>query len=100
MKIEDILGAIPSKEDLANAVGLQTRASTGVDIVGAFGIFSAGLMLGAGLALLFAPKVGSELRQELASKGQDLAGRVGGKVGELSDRLANSSAPAHAGNGS
>ena len=99
-RIEDILAAIPSKDDLAQIVGLQTRPAPGSELAGAFGIFGAGLVIGAGLALLFAPKVGSELRQDLTQRGQDLAGKVTDKVGELSDRLSASGPSVHPGNGS
>jgi hypothetical protein len=73
MKIEDILQALPSREDIINAVGLETRQSKGGEMVSAFGIFGTGLMLGAGLALLFAPKVGREVRQEIAEKVDELS---------------------------
>ena len=76
MKIEDILQALPSKEDIVSAVGLQTRAASTESLLGAFGIFGTGIILGAGLALLFAPKAGAEIRHDIA-----------GKVGEISDRL-------------
>jgi hypothetical protein len=68
MKLEDILQALPSKEDVANAVGLQARSSPTGDILAAFGIFGAGIILGAGLALLFAPKTGHEIRHDIAEK--------------------------------
>ena len=68
MKIEDILQALPSKQDLASAIGLEPRASTPPDLLSAFGIFGAGMILGAGLALLFAPKVGHEIRHDIAEK--------------------------------
>jgi hypothetical protein len=74
MKIEDILQALPSKEDVASAVGLKAPASTTGDILTAFGIFGAGIFLGAGLALLFAPKAGHEIRRDIAEK-----------VGEMGD---------------
>jgi hypothetical protein len=96
-RLEDLLGSLPSKDDLAHAVGLQVRQPA-TDTFAAFGIFGAGLLLGAGLALLFAPKPGNELRHELAHKGQDLAGKVGGKVGELGERLGTNAASL-AGNG-
>jgi hypothetical protein len=70
MKIDDILNSLPSKEELANAVGGQTR-NAGGDLLPALGIFGAGLLLGAGLAFLFAPSSGRQLRH-------DLAERVGG----------------------
>ncbi len=76
MKIEEILQALPSKEDIASAVGLQARTSTIGDVLGAFAIFGTGMILGAGLALLFAPKAGHEVRHDIAEK-----------VGEIGEHL-------------
>ncbi len=76
MKIEEILQALPSKEDIASAVGLGTQASTTSDLYSAFGIFGAGMILGAGLAILFAPKAGHEIRHDLAQR-----------VGEMSEHF-------------
>ena len=76
MKIEDILQALPSKEDIASAVGLQAPASRTGDMLTAFAIFGTGIILGAGLALLFAPKAGHEIRHDIAEK-----------VGEIGEHL-------------
>jgi hypothetical protein len=76
MKIEDILAALPSKEDIASAVGLEARTSTSGDMLTAFGIFGTGMILGAGLALLFAPKAGQEIRHDIAET-----------VGEMGEHL-------------
>jgi hypothetical protein len=76
MKIEDILQALPSKEDVASAIGLEARSSPSVDVLTAFGIFGVGMALGAGLALLLAPKAARELRHDIEEK-----------IGELSDHL-------------
>ena len=76
MKIEDILQALPSKEDIAGAVGLGARSSTTENMLTAFAIFGAGMILGAGLALLFAPKAGHEIRHDIAEK-----------VGEIGEHL-------------
>jgi len=76
MKLEDLVQALPSKEDLASAIGLETRNATGMDTFTAFGVFGAGIILGAGLALLFAPKAGHEIRQDIAER-----------VGEMSEHL-------------
>ena len=76
MKIEDILRALPSKEDIASAVGLEARSSTTGDMFTAFAIFGTGMILGAGLALLFAPKAGQEIRHDIAEK-----------VGEIGEHL-------------
>jgi hypothetical protein len=76
MTIEDILQALPSKEDIASAVGLEARSSATGDMLTAFGIFGTGMFLGAGLALLFAPKAGNEIRHDIAEK-----------VGEMGEHL-------------
>jgi hypothetical protein len=72
MKIEDILRALPSKEDIASAVGLEARSSTTGDMLTAFAIFGTGMILGTGLALLFAPKAGHEMRRDIAEKVGDI----------------------------
>ncbi len=76
MKIEDMLQALPSREDIATAVGLRARASTTGDELTAFGIFGTGMMLGAGLALLFAPKAGHQIRHDIAEKVGEIGGRI------------------------
>ena len=76
MRIEDILRALPSKEDIASAVGLEKRSSSSSDTLTALAIFGTGLILGAGLALLLAPKAGNETRHDIAEK-----------VGEIGDHL-------------
>jgi hypothetical protein len=65
---EDLLAALPSRDDLASTIGLEARTSTTGDMLTAFGIFGTGIILGAGLALLFAPKAGQEIRQDIAEK--------------------------------
>ena len=76
MKIEDILAALPSKEDIASVIGLEARASTTGDMLTALGIFGTRMILGAGLALLFAPKAGQEVRHDIAEKVGEIAGHV------------------------
>ena len=68
MSIEDILNALPSREEIAAAAGLQPQASATRDILTTVGIFGTGMMLGAGLALLFAPKPGHEMRHDITEK--------------------------------
>jgi len=72
MTIEDILSRLPSKEDISAAIGLQPRQTMTTDVVAALGTFATGIILGAGLALLFAPKTGRELRQDIADRLGDL----------------------------
>ncbi len=76
MKIEDILNALPSREEIATAAGLQARSPVGGDLLTGLSIFACGIILGAGLALLFAPKAGQDLRRDLAER-----------IGEAGNRL-------------
>ena len=82
MKIEDILHALPSREDIASAVGLEARSSPTGDLLTAFAIFGTGMILGAGLALLFAPKTGHEIRHDIAEKVGEIGGHLRAQVAE------------------
>jgi gas vesicle protein len=64
--LETLLQSLPSREDLANAVGLETRSSASSEVLSAISLFGTGMLFGAGLALLFAPKSGSEMRRDLS----------------------------------
>jgi gas vesicle protein len=56
------------KEDILEMMGLQSKTSTGAYLAGALGTFGVGLLVGAGLGLLLAPKAGRELRDDLRDK--------------------------------
>lgn len=79
MTLENVLHALPSRHDLATllaqSVGVQPRPSRANEISTAIGLFGTGLLLGAGLSLLFAPKPGRDLRHDIASKVGELGGR-------------------------
>jgi len=65
---DTISGNLPSREELLNAIGLASRSSTTSDVASAIAVFGAGLLIGAGLALLFAPKTGEEMRRDLSDR--------------------------------
>jgi len=70
MKMADNL---PTREDMLNAIGsITNRRSTAGDMSSMLGAFGAGMLIGAGLALLFAPKPGSELRHDIENRVSDL----------------------------
>lgn len=77
MRIEDILAALPSRDDLAAGIGMQARPTPTADIFSTLGIFSSGVILGAGLALLLSPKPGREIRHDIAEK----VGEIGEQIG-------------------
>ena len=56
------------KDDVLSMLGLETRRSTLGVILPAVGFFGAGVLAGVGLGLLFAPKAGYELREELGEQ--------------------------------
>ena len=65
---DTITGNLPSREELLNAIGLASRSSTTSDVASVIAVFGAGLLIGAGLALLFAPKSGEEMRRDLGER--------------------------------
>jgi YtxH-like protein len=85
------LDLLPSKDDIAGALRQLTgRSNPPGHLLAGFGIFAAGILTGAALAVLFAPKPGAELRQEIGA-------RVGGfrdKIAKTAEGAADSSKPA------
>ena len=56
------------KEDVLGLIGLESKQSTGAYLAGTLGTFGVGLLVGAGIALLLAPKPGAELRDDIREK--------------------------------
>ncbi len=56
------------KDDLLNLLGLETKRGPTDWLLPALGAFSVGMLVGAGLGLLMAPKPGTELRNDLRSR--------------------------------
>ncbi|HYC56587.1 MAG TPA: YtxH domain-containing protein [Candidatus Binatia bacterium] len=83
MNIDDLLQSLPSREDLTNAISRYNTSnwtsssnSSTTDLLPALGIFGTGMLLGAGLAILFAPKPGSELRRDISDKLSEYGGQA------------------------
>jgi YtxH-like protein len=64
------------RESALAAIGLQPRRTASDYIVPALGVFGLGVLVGAGLGLLFAPKRGAELRGDIGRRVR----RVGAKL--------------------
>lgn len=69
-------------DDVLARLGLQARATTRDYLFPAIGLFAAGILVGSGLGLLFAPRRGSELRAELGQRASRLRARRRGKSTE------------------
>jgi YtxH-like protein len=66
MKLSDVSNL--SKEDIFSVVGLASKRSTTERVLGALGFFGVGLLVGAGAALLLAPKSGQGLREDIGKR--------------------------------
>ena len=66
MNLKDVRNL--DKDDLLGLLGLEKKPSPGAGLAAALGTFGVGLLVGAGIALILAPKPGHELRQELRDR--------------------------------
>lgn len=87
MKIKDVISRLGhiGPDDLLRLAGLERRRSAASQIGPALGIFGAGLLLGAGLGLLLAPRSGHELRHEISERTVGRLRRGQRKVEETGD---------------
>jgi gas vesicle protein len=58
-----------SKKDVLDALGIETESTWMTSALAGFGV---GCLVGAGIAMMLAPKSGRELRHDLADRGRDL----------------------------
>jgi hypothetical protein len=66
MKLQDIKNL--DKDDFLGLLGLETKPTFTHWLLGTMGTFGIGLLVGAGVALMLAPKTGSDLRHDLRAK--------------------------------
>ncbi|TXD35046.1 YtxH domain-containing protein [Lujinxingia vulgaris] len=79
-----------SIENVLDRLGLEHRKSTMDVVLPMLGVFGAGIAVGASLGLLFAPKRGNELRDELRHSIEDLRERGSEKLNEVSRKTRES----------
>ena len=77
------------RDDVLDTLGLERKHSAAEQVMPALAIFGAGVLVGVGLGMIFAPRAGSELRGELQSQFKKVEQRVRGN----GDALPTSSAP-------
>jgi hypothetical protein len=83
MNLKDVRNL--DKDELLGLLGLERKSSPGAGLAAALGTFGVGLLVGAGIALILAPKPGRELRQELRDRL-----RRGPGEGEIKDQTVTS----------
>lgn len=66
-----------SLDDVLEVFGVQRVPPTGAYALPALGFFGVGMLVGAGLGMIFAPKAGNELREDLKHRASDIGRKVG-----------------------
>ena len=61
------------KDDLLRLIGLQTKRNAAEWVLPSMAVFGLGLLVGAGIGVLLAPKPGRELRGDLRNRLQSLS---------------------------
>ena len=79
MKISDISDL--TKEDVLASLGLAFKPSLSQRTLGALGTFGLGALVGAGVALLLAPRTGQELRGDLGRRIRRRAQEINASAG-------------------
>ncbi len=72
-----------STDDVLSALGLRRQATGFARVLPPLGYFAAGILCGAGVGLLLAPRSGRDTRRQLKSKAQNLTQRVGAAAEEM-----------------
>ena len=65
------------RDELLKRIGLEERSATG-DFFTGLGLFSVGVLVGAGLGLMFAPRRGEDMRQTMREAWRQRAGKTSG----------------------
>jgi YtxH-like protein len=81
------------KDDLLEMVGLQTR-SPATDVVSVLAAFGVGMLVGAGVGLLLAPKSGREIRDDLKSRLQGASDQLSSTVSGVASTMMEKPTPA------
>jgi gas vesicle protein len=66
MKLHDLKDM--DRDDFLGLIGLESKRTFTGELLGTLGTFGIGLLVGAGVALLLAPKPGRDLRHDIHTK--------------------------------
>jgi len=80
-------------KDLLDLFGLEARRSVGERLLPAAGILAIGLVIGVGIGLLYAPKEGAKLREDLSNRLSDTVRGVRDTLVELPVKMGITTAP-------
>ena len=94
----DVTRNLPSTDDVLRAVGLE-RARNGSDLLGSVAVFGAGMLVGAGLALLLAPESVARVREQIATRVEDAREKVAAATGARGGASASAGGTSERANG-
>ncbi|HEX9290628.1 MAG TPA: YtxH domain-containing protein [Anaeromyxobacteraceae bacterium] len=69
------------RDDVLHRLGLEEHTPTS-DFFTSLGLFAVGVLVGAGLGIMFAPKPGAEIRNQLTDTIRNRGGRAAEEFGE------------------
>ena len=81
------------KEDYLAAIGLETKRSAVGVVAPAIGFFAVGILAGVGLGMLFAPKAGYELREDLTEQMKTAVNKVSKDASNGMNAISNEANP-------
>jgi gas vesicle protein len=91
MNLKDLKGM--DKDEILGLLGLETKQSTSRWLASTLSTFGIGMLVGAGVALMLAPKPGRELRGDIRERlrraPEDLSEAVGSVVGRETTAASN-----------
>lgn len=99
IQASDVAKNLPSTDEVLRAIGLQRARSGGGELLGGMAVFGAGILVGAGLALLFAPSSGAEIREQIGTRLEDAKEKITQATGQGSGKSAGSGSGARANGG-
>ncbi|MBS1150649.1 MAG: hypothetical protein H6Q89_2347 [Myxococcaceae bacterium] len=69
------------RDDVLESLGLERKHTTAEQVMPALAIFGAGVLVGVGLGMIFAPRTGAEIRGQLQSQFKRVEQKVRGNGG-------------------
>lgn len=76
-----------SRDDILYALGLERRRTPIEMALPVIGFFAAGLVVGTGITMLFTPKTGRDMRENIKSKARDLSHKAEGVAEDVRGAL-------------
>jgi hypothetical protein len=76
--MKDIAGSLPGLDEILRTLQSHRGSAASHDLLPGLALFGAGVLLGAGLALLFAPSSGAELRENIGERFDEARERING----------------------